>query len=458
MGGGLKNPPVEPHSVRLVGVSIDTRTIEPGELFVAIKGPRFDGHDFVEQAFERRAAAAVLESRWGRETLRGPVIEVKNTVEALQRLAAYHREALCATVVAITGSNGKTTTKDLVAHVLAGTRQVGGTQGNLNNHLGVPLTILSLRSSDEAAVIELGASGLGEISNLARLAKPHVGVITNVGPTHLEQMGTVEQVARCKAELVAELSSGGTLVVNGDDEKLLAEIRRAEREDVRIITCGLGPDCMLRVAAWRDLGLDGMEFEVAGWGTARVPTLGRHSITNAVLALAVGWDMGMTFEKMCERLAEFTPPSLRMNCLRLKDLLVLNDCYNSNPASANAALQTLRELPVGGRRVAVLGDMLELGKGSAQFHRELGRAASFVDWLLFTGQWADEVVKGAVGAGLGPDRAGTFADRDSLTSALVKGLRPGDVVLIKGSRAVGLEHVTRTLEREFADTDDSHSG
>jgi UDP-N-acetylmuramoyl-tripeptide--D-alanyl-D-alanine ligase len=454
-GGDLKNATEESRACHLSGVSIDTRTISEGELFVAIQGPRFDGHDFVDQAFDNGAVAVVLqEGRFtGRD--RGPVIEVGDTVKALQGLAAHHREKLTATVVAVTGSNGKTTTKDLVAHVLAGTRPVGGTQGNLNNHLGVPLTILSLRPFHGVAVIELGASAKGEISTLARLAKPQIGVITNVGPTHLEQMGSVEEVARCKAELMAELNPGGTLVLNGDDERLVAEVGRSARKDVKLIKCGFGPDCAVRAVGCRNLGPDGMEFEIEGWGTARVPTLGQHSVRNALLALAVGWSIGSTFRLMCERLDGFESPSMRMNCLRLSGLLVLNDCYNSNPASAGAALQTLKDMPATGRRVAVLGDMLELGEKSPEFHRELGERASFADWLLVTGQWADEVVSGAVGAGLKPALASSFADKAKLVSALLKGLRPGDVILVKGSRGIGLEDVTRKLQEEFPEGDRS---
>jgi UDP-N-acetylmuramoyl-tripeptide--D-alanyl-D-alanine ligase len=454
VGGVLRNTPEATEGPRLSGVSIDTRTIGPGELFFAIEGPRFDGHDFLGRAFEKGASAAVARSGRLPEKPQGPVIEVEDTVKALQRLASHYRDKISATVVAVTGSNGKTTTKDLVAHVLAGTRRVSGTQGNLNNYLGVPLTILTLRPSDEAAVIELGASFKGEISMLARLAKPRIGVITNVGPTHLEQMGSVERVARCKAELAAELDAGGTMIINGDDERLLSEVRRSAGRNTTIVTCGFGPENTVRAVASESLGLDGMEFEVEGWGTARVPTLGRHSVTNALLALAVGRNMGMTFRLMCERLAGFKPPSMRMDCLRLGGILVINDCYNSNPASAGAALETLEEAPAEGRRFAVLGDMLELGEDGPRFHRELGQRASFVERLLVTGGLAGEIARGAVDAGMSPAHADVFSDSAGLIEALLKELRPGDVVLIKGSRGIGLEVVVQALKERFPGGDD----
>jgi UDP-N-acetylmuramoyl-tripeptide--D-alanyl-D-alanine ligase len=254
---------------------------------------------------------------------------------------------------------------------------------------------------------------------------------------------------------MAELNPGGTLIINGDDERLVAEIGRSARKDVKTIKCGFGPECSVRAVKIKNLGSDGMEFEVEGWGKVRVPTLGQHSVKNALLALAVGWSIGSTFRLMCERLEGFESPSMRMNCLRLNSLMVLNDCYNSNPASAGAALQTLKEMPATGRRVAVLGDMLELGEKSPEFHRELGERASFVDWLLVTGRWSDEVVGAAVDAGLKSGLASSFADKDELVSALLKGLRPGDVILVKGSRGIGLEYVTRKLQEEFSEGDRS---
>jgi UDP-N-acetylmuramoyl-tripeptide--D-alanyl-D-alanine ligase len=457
MEGNLKNATEASRAGRLRGVSIDTRTIGPGELFFAIKGPRFDGHEFVDRALDCGAAGVVVRAGGLSRKAGGPVIEVKDTVKALQKLAAYHRDKLEATVVAVTGSNGKTTTKDMVAHVLAGTRQVGGTQGNLNNYLGVPLTILSLQPFHEAAVIELGASFKGEISTLARIAKPQIGVITNVGPTHLEEMGSIEQVARCKAELAGELNPGGTLVINGDDERLAAAIERVGRGDIKTVKCGFGPENTVKAVSAVSLGPAGMEFEVEGWGTARVPTLGRHSVGNALLALAVGWNMGMTFSRMCERLEGFKSPSMRMNLLGLGGLVILNDCYNSNPASAGVALETLKEMPATGRRVAVLGDMLELGEKSPEFHAELGREASFVDWLLVVGRWGKKVAEGAAREGMNPSSVSVFADKAGLVSALIKRLRPGDVVLIKGSRGVGLESVTRALQEEYSERDSSFS-
>ncbi len=433
-------------STHPTGVSIDSRSIRDGEMFFAISGPRFDGHDFVSAAFGALACCAVVRRDRSMDPSNGPLIYVADTLDALQRLAAHHRAGLRCPVVAVTGSNGKTTTKDLAAHVLAGSRLVGGTQGNLNNHLGVPLTLLTLRPEHEVAVIEMGASKRGEIAALSRLAMPTIGVITNVGPTHLEEMGTVENVARAKAELLSALSAGGTLIVNGDDELLMTAVRAVSRPDVRIVKCGLGSDCDVRAKNPRGLGAEGTAFEVDGWGRATVSALGVHSVYNALMALAVGVELGLSFSDMRDRLEDFEPPNMRLQVERIGDLVLLNDSYNSNPASARAALVALKDFPSSGRRVAVLGDMLELGDESARLHRELGASALFVDWLLALGIWSEELVSGAIEAGVDPGRASSFQDKASLTAALLGGLRDDDVVLIKASRAVGMEEVAQALE------------
>lgn len=447
MGGDLSDP--SSAGTHATGVSIDSRSIRAGEIFFALEGPRFDGHVFVEDAFAKGAACAVVRRASGVARSRGPLIAVGDAVEALQKLAAHYRNKLDCTVIGVTGSNGKTTTKDLMAHVLAGSCLVGGTRGNLNNYLGVPLTLLSLRPEHQAAVVEMGASKIGEISVLARIARPRIGVITNVGPTHLEEMGSVENVAKTKAELASELSHGGTLVVNGDDDLLLSAVEAALREDVGVITCGFGPGCHLRARKSRSVGSNGTEFEVDGWGTATVPALGIHSVYNALMALAVGSELGMRFEDMRERLAAFEAPAMRLQAVRMGGLVVLNDSYNSNPASAEAALNALRDYPCSGRRVAVLGDMLELGDRSAELHRELGTKASFVDLLLALGRWAQDVTAGAVDAGLDPGAATAFEEKGALTTALLDALRQGDVVLIKASRAIGMEDVAQALEGRF---------
>lgn len=436
-------------TARPTGVSIDSRSIRKGELFFAIRGPRFDGHDFVGETLDRGAVGAVVGAdRFGGRSV-GPVIPVADTVEALQRLASYYRKKLHCNVVAVTGSNGKTSTKDLVAHVLAGSRLVGGTRGNLNNHLGVPLTLLSLRPAHEVAVVEMGASKRGEIRALARLACPAFGIITNVGPTHLEEMGSIDAVAETKAGLACELDPGGALVINGDDDLLLGAVRSTSRRDIRTIKCGFGPHNDVRVIACRNLGPRGMEFEIDGLGEATVPTLGAHSVYNAMMAIAVGREMGVPFGEMRNRLADFTSPSLRLQLLRAGDLVILNDSYNSNPASAEAALKALKEYPCRGRRVAVLGDMLELGDESARLHRELGAKASSVDWLLTLGRWAKEAAGAAVGAGLDSHRAAAFTDKAALEAALLDGLRRDDVVLVKASRALGIESIAQALEGRF---------
>lgn len=447
IGGSLRGgtaPTLHP-----TGVSIDSRTIKKGELFFAISGPRFDGHDFVGDALKGGSCGAVVDASRVGESHLGPLLAVEDTVEALGKLASYYRGKLDCAVIAITGSNGKTSTKDLVAHVLAGSRPVGGTRGNLNNYLGVPLTLLSLRPTHEVAVVEMGASKRGEIGHLASLARPGIGIITNVGPTHLEEMGTIEAVAATKAELAAALPRAGALVVNGDDALLSEAVSRVSREDLRVTRCGFGSDCDIRATTSDELGDAETRFEIEGAGAFVLPALGRHNVYNALMAFAVCRELGLDPDAIRRRLAGFKAPSMRLEVLRIGDIVVLNDCYNSNPASAAAALDALRHYPCGGRRVAVLGDMLELGEKAERLHCSLGEDASFVDWLLTTGRWATEVANGAVAAGLDSGRADVFPDLDEMTSALADGLGHGDVVLIKASRAVGMETVAQALEGRF---------
>jgi len=434
-------------SARPSGVSIDSRTIAEGEIFFAVAGPRFDGHDFVQDAFAAGAICSVVNRGRKDAVPEGrPAILVEDTVGALQRLASYYREKLGCDVVAVTGSNGKTSTKDLVAHVLAGSRLVGGTRGNLNNYLGVPLTLLSLPEGCEVAVVEMGASRKGEIRRLARIASPRLGTITNVGPAHLEEMGTVEAVARTKAELAEELPPGGTVVANGDDALLMEAVRSVLRSDIRLVRCGFGPGNDVRAVSFESSGERGVKFTVDGLGEASLQAIGKHSVYNALMAVAVGLEFGMAFEEIRDRLASFEPPPLRLRPRRAGEVVILDDSYNSNPASAAAALAALREYPCSAKRVAVFGDMLELGEESARLHRELGRRAAFVDRLMAVGEWAGETVRGAVAGGMPPARASAFEDKGSLFAALAGCLESGDVVLVKGSRGAAMEEIVEKLE------------
>lgn len=428
-GGGI--------SGRIVsGWSVDSRTLDPGDLFFALRGERDDGHAWVAAAIERGAAAAVVE----RETGSGGELVVEDTLAALQRLAARARREWGGTVIGVTGSAGKTTTKDAIAHLLASQAPVGKTVGNFNNHVGVPLSILRLPEDCRVAVLEMGMNHAGEIHALAGIARPQIGVVTNVGYAHVEAFDGIEGVAAAKRELIEALPPDGTAVLNADDP-LAAGMAGAHPGPV--ITFGLGPGADVRAekveltSAGACFRVDGAEFES--------PLAGLHGVRNALAAIAVAH----VFEVPLERLREAvrTLPFGKMRCERLEHagITVWNDCYNANPEAMRAMIDVLAATPAA-RRVAVLGEMLELGNAAERLHREVGRYAAErgIDLLVGVRNAARWMLEEALQAGMPaaavhffdtPEPAGEFARENA---------RAGDAVLFKGSRGVAME---RALER-----------
>jgi UDP-N-acetylmuramoyl-tripeptide--D-alanyl-D-alanine ligase len=432
---GMKRTPDT--SVR--GVSIDTRTLLPGELFVALKGARYDGHDFVEEAAEK-GAAAVLVARELRRPLPIPVMLVEDTLLALQSLAGAHRDRMSVWTVGVTGTNGKTTTKELTALVLGGRLAVLKTEGNYNNQIGLPLTLLRLRRVHETAVLEMGMSGLGEIGLLCRLAKPSVGILTNVGPAHTLQLGSVENIARAKAELAQALGTDGTLVANGDDPWVK---RIAGQASCRTLTYGLSGDA--------DMVADSVETEPDG-GTAfrvqnvtvRLPLWGQHNVYNALAALLVGQIAGVELGEAAAALEGARPVRGRMQVRLVRGVRVLDDSYNANPASVEAALHALRMVPDPGKKILILGEMLELGSYADRGHRTIGRrAAEVVDIIVGLGSGVRPTLEEASASGVEVHLA---RDHSEAAALLRQILKPGDAALFKGSRAVEVERVLAQWE------------
>ena len=440
---------------RFAGVTTDSRGLRPGELFVAIRGEAHDGHDFLGDAAERGAGAVVVERAHAERPLRCGVIAVRDTLAALGDLAAFHRRRCRPRIVAVTGSNGKTTTKEMLAAILArafGPGRVLRTTGTQNNLVGLPLTLLRLAGTEEAAILELGMNGPGEIWRLAQIAEPDVGVITCVAPAHLEGLGSIHGVAEAKAELYRRLRPSATAVVNADDPLVSASARAFPG---RKVPFGMAPAAGVTVGAQGivDRGLEGTEFRLVverREATIRLAVPGRHNVTNALAAAAAAHALGVDIAAVQAGLEAFQPPGMRMEVTQLPTgVTVLNDAYNANPASMAAALSTLAASR-GRRRLAALGEMRELGEEAPRAHRELGAAAAEarLDALFLLGPHAAEVRAGAEAAGLPAERITIAASHDELAARLAAYCRAGDLVLLKGSRGAAMEEVLRRLTAE----------
>lgn len=419
-------------------VSTDTRALEPGALFVALKGPNHDGHDHVVAAFERGAAAAVVERivEGG-----GSQLVVPDALAWLQQTAAVERERWGGIVVAITGSAGKTTTKDAVAAVLATRFRVGKTAGNFNNHIGLPLSILNLAGDTEIAVLEIGMNHAGEIAELARIARPDIAVVTNVGSAHIENLGSIEQIALAKRELVDSLKPEGIAVLNGDDERVRAF---AAQHASPAIFYGTSEFSSIEAAHVRASNLEflpeGSKFEVADVGSFFCPLPARGGLMAALAALAVAKALKMDLTALKDSIASLQAPKMRLARIESRGMVIWDDCYNSNPEAAKMMLDLLADTPAR-RRIAVLGEMLELGRWSEDLHREVGKYAARrgISVLIGIRGAARHLVDAGLDAGLTPDAAHFFPE-PSEAGRFVKTLaESGDALLFKGSRGTRVE-------------------
>jgi UDP-N-acetylmuramoyl-tripeptide--D-alanyl-D-alanine ligase len=437
---------------RVAGAAVDSRLVVPGQLFVALPGERTDGHLHLDDAV-RRGAAALLVTRgvedpaaFGDVT----IIRVADGLAALGAVAAGWRQRFDPLVVGITGSIAKTSTKEAVATVLGGSLRTLKTEGNQNNEIGLPLTLMRLGPTDEAAVLEMGMYVTGEIADLAAMARPSIGVVTAIQAVHLSRIGTLEAVERAKGELLEALPPGGTAVLNADDPI----VNQMERRTVaNVVRYGFDDGADVRATDVVSAGADGMSFRLrtsAGERTIRIPALGRLSVHNATAATAVGLAAGLDLDAIAAALVSGWSAPHRVELVRLRGVTVIDDTYNASPGSVTAALELLAGLP--GRRVAVLGEMLELGDAHETGHRGVGEAAGpIVDMLIVVGTGAGGIAAGAIDAGLEPDRIHVVPDAEAALDAVRPRLRDGDSVLVKASRGIELDRVVDGLRLELGE-------
>ncbi len=421
-------------------ISTDSRTLKRGELFVALRGENFDGHNFVESAAKAGAAGAIVDSTWkGKVPENFALILAEDPLQAYQKLAANYRRSLSLKVVAITGSNGKTSTKDFAAAVLARGFRVTKTEGNFNNHVGLPRTILEATSQDEVAVWEIGMNHPGEVAALAKLAAPDVAILTNIGVAHIEFMGSREAIAVEKGALVEAVDAQGTVILNADDP-FTASI--AARARAKVILAGTTAG-MIRASeiSQSGSGTDFTMLEGAHRCRAQLPVPGLHMVQNAMLAVAAGRVFGLSLEDCAAGLVAAPLTKARLQIKEIHGVQFIDDTYNANPESMKAALRTLVELDADGKRIAVLGEMGELGSESERGHREVGEtAATFgIDQLITIGDLGELIARAAQAGGLEK----TTAVRSTSEAAELLGeiAEPGDLILVKGSRSARTERV-----------------
>ncbi len=463
-------------SPSITGVSTDSRAIQPGDAFFALVGDRFDGHDYIEQVVAAGAAVIVASKRdvaSQAQARNWPVIFVDNTITALGRLAGWYRKTLPARLVAITGSNGKTTTKTMLEAVLAQLGNVISAPKSFNNNIGVPLTLLSADHTHNYIVLEMGTNHSGEIAELAALARPELAIISSIGPAHMEGLGGMEGIAREKTSLLDYVPATGFAAVCIDEPIILPYLRAAQ---CKVLHFGTAKDAELRAESI-DADATHLRFKVNGRFPVTLPMTGRHNATNALGAWAIGTRLGLTPDQIAAALAQVRPPEMRLQHFQYGSVTVINDAYNANPASMAAGLHTLADTPVapGARRVAILADMLELGVQSQALHEQVGRLLAqmgTIDCLIAVGSQITYLAHFAK-TGSGPDSFGGavggipslsempagnpsrllvhhFPDADQAAKTIAKLLKPGDVVLLKGSRGMRLEKLVPPIQQTFA--------
>ncbi|MCJ7458503.1 MAG: UDP-N-acetylmuramoyl-tripeptide--D-alanyl-D-alanine ligase [candidate division Zixibacteria bacterium] len=441
---------------RIKGLSIDSRTIEPQNLFIAIKGEKYDGHDFIKQALDKGASCVIIsedkltdrEIPYISSTSGKRAVLVKDTRTALQEIAKWYRDKFNVKVVAITGTNGKTTTKEMIAEVLSKKYKVLRSEKSFNNQVGVPLTLLKITSETEVLVLELGMNQPGEIGILTRMANPDTGLITNIGPAHLEFMGSLEKIAQAKFELLENMDEKGKIVLNADDPWLSKRVKIEKR---KVYTFGLEKEADFVAKNIIQNGNGFFSFSVNNSFPITIKLLGKHNVYNALAAFSAASILKIEGEKIKEALENYTPFELRMELSEVDGIKILNDSYNANPTSMGMALETLKGMKTSGNKVAVLGDMLELGEKSLEFHKTIGEKVKEceVDYLFTFGGLSSGIAQGAKDKGFEKKNIFSFQDKKSLLEKLLEILKPGDVVLFKGSRKIGLEAVVDGLKKLY---------
>lgn len=427
----------------IAGVSIDSRRLAAGEIYFALKGENHDGHDFVTEAFDKKARAAVVEQQWWQnnksEVSGKPIFVVENPLTALQEAARTYRMKFNIPVIGLTGTNGKTTTKEMIAAVLSKRGPVCKTEGNLNNHIGLPLTLFALRPEHTVTVAEMGMNHFGEIRRLCDIAQPTHGLITNIGTGHTEFLNDVDGVAKAKTELFEFLAPEGFAFVNIDDAMIMKYLPAfdtkltygfSEEADV------VATDAMISKEAAPQMTVNGERF--------KINVLGKHNLNNALAAIAVGVGFGIDIKEIKKALENVKVPGNRMQLIRHRDMLILDDSYNANPDSTRAALETLKSIEAKGKKIFVLGDMLELGNKGHEEHAKIGRELDNYGVDIFMG-FGDLTASAVEAARVGSIHALHFAEKQELVEAVTHTVAGNDVVLVKGSRGMKMEEIVEAL-------------
>lgn len=430
--------------VRITGAAMDSRQVEKGFLFFAIKGERVDGHDFIPQVMEKGAACAVCEKE---PAVSCPYILVKDVRQAMQDIAAFYRAGLSIPVVGITGSVGKTSAKEFIAAVLAQKYNVLKTQGNYNNELGVPLTLLRIKEEHEAAVIEMGINHFGEMHRLSRMVMPDLVVMTNIGDCHLEALGSREGILKAKSEIFDFLKEDGTVIINGDD-CLLSTIGEVHGKEP--VTFGKNKNNACYATNIRTNGIFGTKAEIHMGGSCfsvEIPLSGEHMVYNALAAAAVGETLGLSVEEIKAGISSVQPTEGRSNLIKCGDMVIIDDCYNANPLSMRAAIDLLSQADT--RKVAVLGDMFELGKDEEKLHGEVGRYAAkcSIDVMICVGKLSEHMAKEAKENASAGCNVYYYPEKEMLLQELDHLLKPGDTVLVKASHGMGFSKIVEKLRQ-----------
>lgn len=428
------------------GITTDSRKISEGDLFIPLVGARFDGHDFIMSSLQAGASGS-LTSVDVRPVEGKTIIKVEDTLKALSAIAGHYREKFRIPFVGITGSVGKTSTKDMIACVLSRRFCVLKTEGNFNNEIGLPLTIFRLDNTHEAAVVEMGMSGLGEISRLTAVARPEVAVITNIGMSHIEKLGSRQNILKAKMEILEGLNKDGLVILNGDDN-LLSGLKGLL--SFRTVFYGINEGLDYQAFNVRTEGESGTFFEItigASDYKVHVPVPGIHNVHNALAAIAAGIELGIPVNEIVKGIDDFTPGEMRLNIVKRNGLKIINDAYNASPQSMEAAMSVLSDIKGAGRSVAVLGDMLEMGDWAEKAHFGVGSlaASARLDCLVTVGKQARYIAEGAVKSGMPGEKIFSFECNRDVSQFLNEFLREGDTILIKGSRGMKMEQIVELL-------------
>lgn len=441
---------INKNKIIITGISTDSRNISDGELFIPLVGENFDGHHFISEVYKKGVNLCLSE----RNDILVPegkaLILVKNTKQALMDLASYYRSLFSIPIIAVTGSVGKTSTKDMISSVLQERYKVLSTQGNFNNEIGVPLTIFNLSDEHEVAVIEMGMNHFGEIHNLSKIVKPHIAVITNIGVSHIENLGSREGILKAKSEIFDYMNKDGKVFLNGDDN-LLRILENQLPFSIRFFGYNDNNDIYVKMVDLK--GTIGIDASIALNDREifiEIPSPGKHMLYNALAAICTGLELRMSEDEIKNGIKKYHSSKMRMNISKTKkDIYIINDVYNASPQSMKAAIDVLYELKEGRRKIAVLGDMLEMGSYSSQAHKEVGEyvAKSSLDYLFSVGKEAENISLGALDAGMNKDKIFVFANQEDLWNQLSSIIDTEDMILVKASRGMHLEKTVEKIEK-----------